>query len=60
MSGQLKVNTSESLEGIYEEYINSFNALDVDQAFENFIRAYWIFPDKIRFDLADLKSHNLS
>ena len=52
---QLKVYTSKNLEGIDEEFINFFDALDVDQALEDFIKAYWIYPSKIRFDLADLE-----
>jgi hypothetical protein len=52
---QLKVYTSKSLEGIDEEFFNFFVALDVDQALEDFIKAYWIYPSKICFDLADLE-----
>ncbi|HEX7483146.1 MAG TPA: hypothetical protein VF350_06740 [Candidatus Bathyarchaeia archaeon] len=52
---QLKVYTSKSLEGIDKEFINFFDALDVDQALEDFIKAYWIYPSKIRFELIDLE-----
>jgi hypothetical protein len=52
---QLKVYTSKSLEGIDEEFTNFFDALDVDQALEDFIKAYWIYPSKILFELADLE-----
>jgi len=52
---QLKVYTSKNLEGIDEEFINFFDALDVDQALEDFIKAYWIYPSKICFDLVDLE-----
>lgn len=52
---QLKVYTSKSLEGINEEFINFFVALDIDQALEDFIKAYWIYPSKIHFDLTDLE-----
>ena len=52
---QLEVYTSKSLEGIDEKFINFFDALDVDQALEDFIKAYWIYPNKIRFDLTDLE-----
>jgi hypothetical protein len=51
---QLKVYTSKSLEGIDEEFI-FFYKLDVDQALEDFIKAYWIYPRKKCFDLADLE-----
>ena len=52
---QLKVYTSSDLDGIDMEFFNFFGALDVDQAFEDFIKAYWVYPSKIRFDLADLE-----
>jgi hypothetical protein len=51
----LNIYTLKSLEGIDEEFVNFFDALDIDQALENFIKAYWIYPSKIRFDLADLE-----
>jgi hypothetical protein len=52
---QLKVFTSKSLEGIDKEFFNFFDALDVDQATEDFIKAYWIYPSKIRFELAEVE-----
>lgn len=51
----LKVYTSNNLEGIDKDFINFFEALDIDQATEDFIKAYWIYPSKIRFELADLE-----
>jgi len=52
---QLKVYTSTSLEGIDEEFINFFDVLDVDQSTEDYIKAYWAYPNKIRFELASLE-----
>jgi hypothetical protein len=52
---QLKVYTSKNLEGIDKEFYNFFDVLDIDQAIEDFIKAYWIYPDKIRFELAELE-----
>jgi hypothetical protein len=52
---ELKVFTSKSLEGIDKEFFNFFDALDVDQAMEDFIKAYWIYPSKIRFELAEVE-----
>jgi hypothetical protein len=51
----LKVYTSKELDGVDMEFFNFFSALDVDQAFEDFIKAYWVYPSKMRFDLADLE-----
>jgi hypothetical protein len=52
---QLKVYTSKSLEGIDKEFFNFFDALDVDQDMENFIKAYWVYPTKIRFELVEVE-----
>jgi hypothetical protein len=52
---QLKVYTSKSLEGIDKEFFNFFDALDVDQDIENFIKAYWVYPTKIRFELIEVE-----
>ncbi len=52
---QLKVYTSMNLEGIDKEFVNFFDALDIDQAMEDFIKAYWVYPSKIMFELADLE-----
>lgn len=51
----LKVYTSKNLEGIDKDFINFFEALDIDQAIEDFIKAYWIYPSKIRFELAEVE-----
>jgi hypothetical protein len=52
---QLKVYTSKSLEGIDKEFFNFFNALDIDQDMENFIKAYWVYPSKLRFELIEVE-----
>lgn len=52
---QLKVYSSKNLEGIDKEFFNFFDALDVDQAFEDFIKAYWVYPSKIRMELVELE-----
>jgi len=52
---QLKVFTSKNLDGIDAQFTNFFDALDVDQAVEDFIKAYWVYPSRIRFELAGLE-----
>jgi hypothetical protein len=52
---QLKVYTSKDLDGVDMEFYNFFGALDVDQGIEDFIKAYWVYPSKIRFDLAEFE-----
>jgi hypothetical protein len=51
----LKVYTSKNLKGVDKDFINFFEALDVDQSIEDFIKAYWIYPSKIRFELVDVE-----
>ncbi len=51
----LEVYTSKSLEGINAEFINFFNSLDIDQSMEDFIKAYGVYPSKIRFKLDRLE-----
>ncbi len=52
---QLKVYTSKNLEGIDKEFFNFFDAFDIDQAMEDFIKAYWVYPSKIRFELETIE-----
>lgn len=51
----LKVYTAKDLKGVDEEFINFFDAVDVDQNIEDFIKAYWAYPNKIRFELVEVE-----
>ncbi|MGA2680824.1 MAG: hypothetical protein ABSF44_03385 [Candidatus Bathyarchaeia archaeon] len=51
----LRVYTSKNVEGVDEEFVNFFEAVDIDQNIEDFIKAYWVYPSKIRFELIDLE-----
>jgi hypothetical protein len=51
----LNVYTSKNLQGIDKDFFNFFEALDIDQAVEDFIKAYWIYPDKIKFELVEVE-----
>ena len=51
----LRVYTSKNVEGVDKEFTNFFEALDIDQSIEDFIKAYWIYPSKIRFELIDIE-----
>lgn len=51
----LKVYTSKNLKGVDKDFVNFFEALDVDQSIEDFIKAYWLYPSKIRFELSDVE-----
>jgi hypothetical protein len=52
---QLKVYTSKNLDGIDKEFVDFFGTLDIDQAIEDFIKAYRIYPSKISFELAEIE-----
>jgi len=51
----LRVYTSKNLEGVDEDFTDFFEDLDVDQSIEDFIKAYWIYPIKIRFELISVE-----
>ncbi len=51
----LKVYTARNIEGVAPEYNEFFNVLDVDQAIEDFIKAYWVYPKHIRFELVEVE-----
>jgi hypothetical protein len=51
----LRVYTSKNMKGVDKDFISFFEALDIDQAIQDFIKAYWIYPDKIRFQLVEIE-----
>lgn len=51
----LRVYTAKNIGNVDKEFINFFEALDIDQSIEDFIKAYWIYPSKIRFELAEIE-----
>ena len=51
----LRVYTSKSAEGVESEFVDFFEVLDVDQSFEDFIKAYLVYPKNIAFELAEIE-----
>jgi hypothetical protein len=51
----LRVYTAKNVGNVDSQFIDFFEALDVDQNIEDFIRAYWIYPSKIRFELVEIE-----
>jgi hypothetical protein len=51
----LRVYTQKNLEGVNKEFLSFFEAVDVNQDVEDFIKAYWVYPRKIRFELDGLE-----
>jgi hypothetical protein len=35
------------------DFVEFFEVLDVDQTAEDFIKAYWLYPSYIRFELVE-------
>ena len=51
----LRVYTAKDVGNVDKDFIDFFEALDIDQNIEDFIKAYWIYPSKIRFELAEIE-----
>lgn len=54
-SATLKVYTLKNVEGVESEFVEFFEVLDVDQSFEDFVKAYWMYPDYITFELTRIE-----
>jgi hypothetical protein len=52
----LRVYTAQKVEGVPPGMREFFTAVDVDQSVEDFIKAYWLYPKLIKFELAELES----
>lgn len=48
-----KVYTLKNAKDIAADFVEFFEAVDVDQSIEDFIKAYWLYPDHIKFELAE-------
>jgi hypothetical protein len=51
----LRVYTSKNVGNVDSNFIDFFEAVDVDQSIEDFIKAYWIYPSTIRFELVEIE-----
>jgi hypothetical protein len=51
----LKVYTSKNIDDVKGDFVNFFEAVDIDQSMEDFIKAYWVYPTKIRFELIEVE-----
>ncbi len=49
----LKVYTSKNIGKVEQSAVEFFETLDVDQTVEDFIKAYWLYPNLIRFELVE-------
>ena len=51
-----RVYTSKRVEGVTGEFVEFFTAVDVDQSMEDFIKAYWLYPNCVRFGLVEAEA----
>ncbi len=51
----LKVHTARNITDVAPEQVEFFEVLDVDQPMEEFIKAYWLYPKLIRFELVEVE-----
>ncbi len=49
----LKVYTSKNIVGVAPDFTDFFEVVDVDQPIEDFIKAYWLYPKLIKFELVE-------
>lgn len=46
-----KVYTLKNIKDVTADFVEFFEAVDIDQSIEDFIKAYWLYPDHIKFEL---------
>ncbi len=51
----INVYTAKNLDDVEKNFIGFFEAVDVDQEMEDFIKANLIYPDKIHFELVEVE-----
>lgn len=51
----LRVLTSKFVGDVDKDFIGFFEAVDIDQSMEDFIKAYWVYPTKIHFQLVEVE-----
>ncbi len=48
-----KVYTLKDVKDVAADFVEFFEAVDVDQSVEDFLKAYWLYPSYIRFELVE-------
>jgi hypothetical protein len=51
----MKVYTSQAATGVPADFVEFFQVLDVNQSMEDFIKAYWLYPKLIKFELVEVE-----
>lgn len=52
----LKVYTAQKIGEVAKEFVEFFKVLDVDQSMDDFIKAYWLYPKLIKFELVETET----
>ncbi len=50
-----KVYTLKDVKDVAADFVDFFEAVDVDQSVEDFLKAYWLYPNYIRFELVEVE-----
>lgn len=53
-SATFNVYTSKNIGDVESGFVEFFEVLDVDQSFEDFVKAYWMYPNLITFELTEI------
>jgi molybdopterin biosynthesis enzyme len=48
-----RVYTLKNVKDVASDFVEFFAAVDVDQSVEDFIKAYWLYPKYIKFELVE-------
>ena len=51
----VRIYTLKKVEGVKRDFVEFFEVLDVDQSAEDFIKAFWLYPNYIRFELVEME-----
>jgi hypothetical protein len=51
-----KVYTLKDVEDVGSDFVDFFTAVDVDQSIEDFLKAYWLFPNYVKFELTEIET----
>ena len=54
-SATFNVYTSKNIGEVESGFVEFFEVLDVDQNFEDFVKAYWMYPNLIAFELTEIE-----
>ncbi|MCW4006973.1 MAG: hypothetical protein NWF04_10365 [Candidatus Bathyarchaeota archaeon] len=52
---RLKIYTAQTVEDVAPEYAELFKTQNADQPTENFLKAYWLYPKHIKFELTEIQ-----